>query len=181
MSILIAAVALVGLLCLLDLVLTFGVVKRLREHTALLAEVVPPSPAVKVGQEVGTFEAVTVTGEPVTTDRLGSGTLVAFFSPTCGPCKDKLPKFVAHTRGLPAGQEAPLAVVIGDAEQAGDFLAELSPVARVVVERGDGAVSSAFGVRAYPTLLRVDRDDAGRLVVGANQVEVDRPAAVAVG
>ncbi|MEU4475156.1 hypothetical protein [Micromonospora sp. NPDC023888] len=181
MPILVAALVLVGLLCALDLILTLGVVQRLRKHGALLAEVVSPSPDLEVGQEIGEFETTTVAGEPVTPGLLGSGTLVGFFSPTCGPCKDKLPAFVSHVRGLPAGQGTPLAVVIGEPDQATDFLTKLTPVARVVVERGDGPVSQAFGVRAYPTLLRVDRDDADRLVVGANRVEVDGPAAVAVG
>ncbi|MEH0930356.1 TlpA family protein disulfide reductase [Micromonospora sp. CPCC 205558] len=181
MPFLITALTLVGLLCALDLILTLGVVKRLREHTALLAKVAPPPPAIEVGQKIDEFSATTVAGEAVTADRLDSGTLVAFFSPTCAPCKEKLPKFVSHARALPAGQRTPLAVVIGQAEQADDFLAELTPVARVVVEPDNGPVSRAFGVQAYPTLLRVDRDDAGRLVIGANDVEVGRQVSVAVG
>ena len=36
MPILIAAVVVVGCLCLLDLLLTFGVIRRLREHTSML-------------------------------------------------------------------------------------------------------------------------------------------------
>lgn len=180
MAFVITALALVGLLCALNLLLTLGVIKRLREHTKLLAEVAPP-PSVKVGQEVGDFETTTWRGERIAAEMLEPGTLVGFFSPTCGPCKEKLPKFVSHVGALPAGQPTPLAVVIGEADTASDFLAQLSPVARVVVERGDGPVSRAFGVRAYPTLLRVDRDGSGRLVVGASQVDVDRPAVVAVG
>ena len=37
MAILVAAIGLVGLLCLADLLLTFGVIRRLREHTEQLA------------------------------------------------------------------------------------------------------------------------------------------------
>ena len=37
MPIVIAAVTIVGVLCVLDLLLTFGVIRRLREHTAMLA------------------------------------------------------------------------------------------------------------------------------------------------
>jgi hypothetical protein len=37
MTLLAAAVTFVGLLCLLDLALTIGVIRRLREHSALLA------------------------------------------------------------------------------------------------------------------------------------------------
>jgi hypothetical protein len=179
MAFLIAAVVLVGAVCALDLVLTVGVVKRLREHTALLASFTAPPPVVEVGKEVDAFEATTADGELVTRDAVATDVLVGFFSPTCGPCKEKLPKFVSHTRGMPGGEQRPLAVVIGEAEQAREFVQALSPVARVVVERGDGVLSQAFGVRAYPTVLRVGRDDADRLVVTDNQVEVELPAMVA--
>ncbi|MEQ4301017.1 redoxin domain-containing protein [Plantactinospora sp. B6F1] len=179
MPFLIAALVITGLLCVLNLILTLGVIKRLREHTELLSTIAQGPPAIEVGQVVGEFETTTVDHEALTRDALTGDTLVAFFSPTCGPCKEKLPKFVEHVRALP-GRDRSLAVVVGDRDQAQAFVADLRPVTRVVVEAGDGALSSAFRARAYPTLLRVGRDDAGRLVVTANKVEVDQPATLAV-
>jgi hypothetical protein len=117
-----------------------------------------------------------VEGEPLRQGSLSEEMLVAFFSPTCEPCRKKLPKFVDYARTLPGGRDRVLAAVVGDAEEAATFVAELSPVARVVAEPHDGALGTAFKARSFPTLLRVAPDGEGRLVVTANHVDLDRPA-----
>ncbi|MGW5696626.1 hypothetical protein ACWEWX_38805 [Streptomyces asiaticus] len=172
MSFLIAAVVFVGSLGALNLVLMIGVIKRLREHTERLSAFRPRTTDIEVGTEIGAFRTVTVDDEPLAQESLADDTLVAFFSPTCGPCKTSLPSFVAHARGLAGGRNRVLATVVGDADAAAPFVAELSPVARVVVESPAGTVSTAFGTRAFPTLLRVGRDDGGRLVVTSSHVDV---------
>ncbi|MGK5545642.1 TlpA disulfide reductase family protein [Streptomyces sp. URMC 127] len=184
MGVLAAAIVLVGLVCTLDLVLTLGVVKRLREHTEELARLngVGKAPVIAVGEAVGDFLATTVDGESLTDDSLTGDTLVAFFSPTCEPCKAKMPKFVEYARALPGGRNQVVATVVGDAEEAAAFVHELSPVARVVVEGHEGALSRAFRAEAYPTVLRAAPDPSGRLVITANDVDVtaEQPAAAAI-
>ena len=62
MTVLVAAVALVGVLCLLDLLLTFGVIRRLREHAELITlGGVPDIPVlgVAVGEQPAPFSATT--------------------------------------------------------------------------------------------------------------------------
>ncbi|MFI0813384.1 TlpA family protein disulfide reductase [Streptomyces echinatus] len=166
------AVVFVGLLGALNLILMIGVIKRLREHTERLSAFSPQTSDIEVGTEITAFRAVTVDDEPLTLESLGDDTLVAFFSPSCGPCKTTLPSFVAHARSLPGGRNRVLATVVGDTDAAEQFVAELKPVARVVVEPPAGTVSTAFGARAYPTLLRVGRGDGGRLVVTASRVDL---------
>ncbi|QIS07980.1 hypothetical protein [Nocardia arthritidis] len=173
MTFLLCGVVLVGLLCALDLLLTVGVIKRLREHTDLLSNR-DRAPMIGVGEEIGEFEASTVDGERLSTELLGDETLVAFFSPSCGPCKEKLPKFVAYARA--AEIPRPVAVVVGAAHEAEEFVAALRPVARVVVESADGAMGTAFRAQAYPTVLKVGPDRWGKLVVQANRVDLDQPA-----
>ncbi|MDH6139378.1 thiol-disulfide isomerase/thioredoxin [Kitasatospora sp. GP30] len=163
---------------MLNLLLTLGVVKRLREHTELLA--VPGGPggapaAVEVGTEIGTFSAETVDGERLTDADLGDDTVVAFFSPTCAPCKAKLPKFVEYAAGLPTGPAGALAVVVGEPEESSAFVSRLSAVARTVQESRGGELAEAFQARAFPTVLRVGRP-ADRLAVTANRVALT-PAA----
>ncbi|MBQ1159495.1 hypothetical protein KBZ21_15485 [Streptomyces sp. A73] len=176
MPVLTAALICVGALCILDLVLTLGVVKRLREHTEMLStvEAAPGRKAsIGVGEEVGDFTAATVDGEPLAREDLGDGTLVAFFSPTCQPCKEKLPKFIEFASSLPGGRDRVLAAVIGRTEEAATLNAALSPVARVVNEEYDGPLSSAFQATAYPTVLMTGKDDTGRLVVTSDQVALN--------
>ncbi|MET7301346.1 hypothetical protein [Embleya sp. NPDC005575] len=169
-------------MCALDLVLTLGVIRRLREHAELLSSGGGSGDPLDmaVGEEVGEFSTSMVDGEPLTRGMLAEETLVAFFSPGCEPCREKLPRFVEHARTLPGGRDRVLAAVVGDAGEAAAFVAELSPFARVVVEAGpDDALGRAFRARSYPTLLRVAPDDAGRLVVTANRVDLGRSAAAA--
>ncbi|MEU1375407.1 TlpA disulfide reductase family protein [Streptomyces triculaminicus] len=185
MPVLIAAVVLVGLLCTLDLVLTLGVIKRLREHTAMLTKVADGGapgrpPVIKVGEQVGEFSAVSADGEALTRTSLSGDTLVAFFSPNCGPCHEMLPKFVEYARNVPGGREQVLAVVVGTADRARGQVAELGPVARVVVQEGsDTTVTDAFQVFGFPTLLQVTADAAGRPVITRNHVDLDAPVVAA--
>ncbi|QXE38752.1 hypothetical protein KQY30_35645 [Streptomyces sp. GMY02] len=178
MPLLVALVVLVGALCVLDLVLTVGVIKRLREHTELLTAP-PPEPAVTVGERVGEFAATTVGGSPLGPQDFAGETLVAFFSPTCKPCNEKLPDFLRYARTPVAGEQSPVAVVVGEPAQANDFASRLAPVARVVVERPGGAMGTAFKADMYPTLLKVAPADDGTLVVTDNAAALERSAAVA--
>ncbi|MFB6714178.1 TlpA family protein disulfide reductase [Streptomyces sp. NPDC056358] len=197
MSFLVAAVVLVGLVCTLDLVLTVGVVKRLREHTALLASARPdagyepgpgPAPgAIVVGEEVGPFSATSADGEPVSQDTVTSDTLVAFFSPGCAPCQDEVPRFVQHIRASALSRDLAWAVVVGDAEECTPFVSELAPVARVFVEQPGGPLGRAFRTSAFPTVLRMAPAPGagpgigagtGRCVITSDDVRLDRSAPV---
>ncbi|MCP3819729.1 hypothetical protein NLX86_16975 [Streptomyces sp. A3M-1-3] len=173
MPFLTALVVFVGLLCTLDLILTLGVIKRLREHTELLTAP-PPTPAVPVGGRIADFATTTVDGEPLSQAMFVRDTLVAFFSPSCGPCKDKLPAFVSYARNTGAAEDRPVAVVVGDRDQAAGFISSLAPVARVVVEDPEGAMGLAFKAEMFPTLLKVAPDGEGALVVTDNQVELEK-------
>ncbi|WP_016823296.1 hypothetical protein [Streptomyces viridosporus] len=180
MPVLVTAVVLVGLLCTLDLILTVGVIRRLREHTELLSERGGGRMSLGPGDEVGDFSVTSVSGEPVDGTAIGSETVVAFFSPTCGSCKEKLPKFVEYARGVPRGREQVLAAVTADgpqdAEAAAPMVTALTPVARVLTGRDAEAVAEACKVRAFPVVLKVNRSTDGRLLVMTDEVDVERPA-----
>ncbi|MFG3552161.1 TlpA family protein disulfide reductase [Streptomyces sp. NPDC047725] len=172
MPFLTAAVIFVGLLCTLDLILTLGAVKRLREHTELLAERPSRSrikPSLTVGEEVGDFRAIARNGTELTPDQLPDGTVVAFFSPHCEPCREKLPDFAQAARTVAGGAQKVVAVVVGDEPEARSFVDVLEPVANVVIEEPDGALSTAFQARAFPTVLQVGHDRRGRLVVTSEE------------
>ncbi|KXK58312.1 hypothetical protein AWW66_30475 [Micromonospora rosaria] len=178
MPVLVAALVLVGLIATVNLVLTLGVVKRLREHGELLTTLGGGPASLLAGEEVGEFATVTVDDRPLDRTSLNGETIVGFFSPTCQPCQEKLPKFIDYARTRAGGARQALAVVVGDAEQGADFVSRLSPVARVVLETSDGPMSSAFRTRAFPTVLMVAPDDEGRLVVTDDRVALDQPSAL---
>ncbi|MBA2813238.1 redoxin domain-containing protein [Streptomyces sp. KM273126] len=176
MSYLATAVAGIGALCLLNLVFALGVIRRLREHSDRLAQFdrpgagAPDHTVLPAGATVGSFSTETVSGGPLTDEDLADGTLVAFFSPTCKPCQEKLPVFVAALADRPEDEERVLAVVVGDTETSAPMLASLASVVPTVHDAERGAVSSAFAVRAFPACARVGREADGRLVVTQTDV-----------
>jgi len=150
MAIVVAALVLVGLLGIVNLIFSFGVIRRLREHTATLDRLSHGSaggteqPVMNAaGTTVGEFAASTVDGEPVSRDRLSDPTMVGFFSPSCAPCRERMPQF-----------DQVLAVVVAqeDDTNAAGVVAELNGVARVVREPDSGPISTAFGVHGFPAL-----------------------------
>src|SRR5262245_52970288 len=111
----VAAVAFLALaVCLLDLVLTLGVVRRLRRHTELISNLSSggwqPGAILADGKTAGPFEAVATTGEPVSRDRLSGRTLVGAFAPTCTACEEKLPAFVDFATAFSGGRDQVIAV-----------------------------------------------------------------------
>ncbi len=157
---LIALCVLVGAICLIDLVLTVGVIRRLREHTELIANLAnnPRMPAtiLAAGTRVAPFVAGTVDGGTVASDALAGPTLVGVFSPTCPSCHEQLPKFLDEARRF--DRDRVLAVVVGDPDQAEPQRAQLSPVARVVIEGEGGTVATALSVAAFPAFCVLDPD-----------------------
>ncbi|MEV5599266.1 hypothetical protein [Streptomyces sp. NPDC052496] len=183
MPFVIATVALIGVLCVLDLLLTVGVIKRLREHTDLLSNGGRGRLSLGPGEQVGEFAVTTVDGERLAHDMIDTETVVAFFSPACGPCKEKLPRFVEYARTVPGGRGRVLAAVTADREDAAaaaPLLTALAPVARVLAGEEAEAVAEACRVQGFPVILKVNRSTDGRLLVMADQVDVDRPAVASV-
>jgi thiol-disulfide isomerase/thioredoxin len=180
MTTLIAAVVLLALLCLANLVLTYGVIRRLREHTALLSQSAggpPPDLILGPGSTVGPFTATTVDGAVVDGDDLAAGTLVSFFSPGCGACATQLPEFVQLAGNHPGGQDGVLAVVVGEEAESAEQLAALAPVARVVLAQPGHEIETAFRVQGFPSFAVIGDERTIRLSGGLRAVA---PAATVV-
>ncbi|MFD0267451.1 TlpA family protein disulfide reductase [Streptomyces sp. NPDC127106] len=158
MPYLIAAVVLVGALCLLDLLLTVGLVRRLRAQQAARTPADRPADEgmLPPGAVVGAFETRTVDGRSLNVRDLDTGTVVVFLSPGCPPCHAQLPRVAAALRAVPAN--GAVAVIAGGTDEDAEteqMVKELGPVARVVHEGTSGPVSRAFAVRAFPVMCRV--------------------------
>ena len=149
-----AAVAIVGILCVLNLVLTFGVIRRLREDTARLAA--EHRFAIEVGRRPAEFTARTIDGEEVS---LKHPALVGFFAAGCEPCTAQIEPFVVQAAKLPDGAAQVLVVIDGTTETAQDYITALSPVAQIVLEVGNnGPVKSAFELTGFPSVFLLDDD-----------------------
>jgi thiol-disulfide isomerase/thioredoxin len=159
MPYLVAAVVVVGALCVVDLLLTLGVIRRLREHTELLSKrpgpSVPEHASLTAGQRPAAFAAVDTDGQKVD-QHSTAARLIGFFSTNCPACKDLLPTFVEYAERFPGGRAQVLAVVGGTPPDTDAFTRDLTGAARVVVEEPQGTVATAFQVTGYPAWCLLD-------------------------
>jgi hypothetical protein len=99
MPFLVAAVVLLAVLCLLNMMITFAVLRRLRSHEERLAA----RPAGRssgvdalVGRELPEFDATSTAGAAVSrSDLLGQARVLGVFSATCEPCHEQARAFAA--------------------------------------------------------------------------------------
>ncbi|MEU1731513.1 hypothetical protein [Streptosporangium sp. NPDC020145] len=148
----------------MNLVLTLGVIRRLRDHTERLDGLTHPKsmiePITGPGTRPGPFTARTVDAEAVTGAQLAGG-LVGFFSPTCDACHEWLPRFAAAARALPEGRRQALAVIVAPTDEvAADMVSQLRENVMVVIERDRGPLAAAFKTSAYPAMCRLGADGA---------------------
>jgi hypothetical protein len=177
MAFLAAAVAVLAMITLVNVLLTVGVIRRLREHASRLELIDGPAGLVLrsgPGTAVGEFATVTTEGEPVSLAGLGSDTVVAVLSSECAPCHELLPKFVDYAATLPGGRDRVLAVALGTEADTRELVVALGPVARVVVEDEHGAIVNAFGVRAYPSVFVID--GTGTIIASGGDIDTLRSA-----
>lgn len=180
MPVLAAAVVLTAVICLLNLLLTFGVIRRLRDHDRRLAESGGPlRRRLDPGAQIGPFTATATDGRTVSAATLPPRSIIGFFSPTCQPCLEQMPLFADFAAGLPGGRDQALAVLCGPAQEAAPLAGQLEPVARVVLEESGGALAGAFATMAFPSIFVTD--DEGRIQASGGTVDLLRAAAVSGG
>ena len=157
MTVLNLVLVLVGLLVALNLVLTVGLIRRIRDHTQQLARLSAPTVtevALPAGAVVKDFSTTSIDGRQVDSHELVQ-TLVGVFSPHCSACEASLPQFTeraAEPASLPF-----LAVVAARDGDADALVARMPPTATVVVEPDGGPVQQALGVTGYPAFLLLER------------------------
>jgi hypothetical protein len=156
MTLLAAAVIFVGCLCLLDLLLTFGVLRRLREHAALLAG--PPTdqtPGLAPGGRPAAFTAVSTSGQTISGP---SGPRVAaFFSTSCSICPGMVAPFLRYVQSAGLHPHSVLAVVATETD-ATHYEAELAGAASICFEPQGGSLGNAFQINGFPAFFLLDAD-----------------------
>jgi hypothetical protein len=152
-----AAIAVVGAICVLDLIFIFGVIRRLREHTEMLAEMnggPAPVMGVQVGSSPAHFSATAADGGVVSG---ASGFfVVAFFSSSCPICPKRVEPFARYLADSDVPADRALAVIVGPVSDPPLYRDRLAMVARLVAEDVDGEVSRAYQVAAFPAFALMD-------------------------
>ncbi|WP_433045876.1 peroxiredoxin family protein [Dactylosporangium sp. CS-033363] len=146
-----AAVIVLTVLVVLDLLLTTAVIRRLRTYEERAGSAGPARELIEisVGAEVPLAEPALI----------GRRTLVGFFSTTCRPCVLEAAELAGRQERLAAAGivAVPVLTMYGGTDPNG--LAEaLGRVGTVIAEAPGGAVVSAFGAKATPSYALVDPD-----------------------
>ncbi|WP_432036270.1 peroxiredoxin family protein [Streptomyces cucumeris] len=181
MPYLIAAVVVLAVLCLLNLLLTFGIVRKLRAGQGNAYAGDDPGLMIPNGSAMPEFEAETIDGETISGETLRDA-LIGFVSPHCSACREQLPNFVEIAGNHRARGRTVVAFVHGDAEDARKMIEPLRGIAsHVVIEDAeDGPTEKAFKVAGYPVFGIVD--GAGTLTASnIKPKELPDPAPIPVG
>lgn len=174
MLILTAAVILVGILCLADMLMTFGVIRRLREHTATLGQFTGADMSVSglgQGETPGGFSITDVDGKSV--QGPAGLRLTAFFSSSCPVCPEKVPAFTDYVRISGAQRDQVLAIVVGSSADEIPYLGRLAEVAQVCVEPASGDLVKPFKINGFPAFCLLDADGS---VVASGYEPAELPA-----
>ncbi|GLY40506.1 hypothetical protein Amsp01_065290 [Amycolatopsis sp. NBRC 101858] len=159
MSFLVAVVAVLAVLTVLNLLLSSAIIRLLNDQRRPAAPALPA-----VGTEIGSFEVTDAAGATITDGELDDA-LVAFLSPTCGPCQRIAGRLTEPT----------VAFVLdgGDRAKAVEYAAGLGPSVRVAFVGDRSPVSAAFAAGdVTPTLIRV-RDK--RIAAAGHDLDAVRP------
>lgn len=148
MSFLVAAVVMLTVLCLGNVLLTFAILRRLRSHEERLA-----------GFSGSTGEELVGRTLPEIAEVGRRARLVGFFSASCAPCREQAAEFARH----PDVDRVAFVLLeaAGEPDRAA-ILDALGDSPTVLVDPVSKRVAEELGVRSFPVLLQVD--DAGTVV-----------------
>jgi thiol-disulfide isomerase/thioredoxin len=157
---LVAIVVLLSVLVVANMLLTWGMVRRLRALQDQVAAgiVPPPENGLHPGDEAPDFSALTPAGATVTRDEVVRGeTVLVFMSPHCEACETHLPS-VRQLGRTPDGPAA-VAVIDGTREESGHLLEGLQgDVPVLFAPRGATDLLERYRVHTYPSSYVVGVD-----------------------
>jgi hypothetical protein len=139
---------------ILNIALTFALLRRVAGHDARLAALEKGAPTMaEIGERIEDFATTTTDGQQFGRDDLATGTVIGFFDPDCEVCQSHVAGFVAAAATL--GDRVRTLAVIREAEEAQLMADAFGPGIRTVIERRRGPVARAFHVMATPSFCTV--------------------------
>lgn len=152
-----AAVVVLTVLVLVDLLLSAAIIRRLRDTEAQLADALPPTrTGLRNGTPMPDFSSAD--GSLTRADVAGTPVLIGFFSTGCRYCPAQAEQ-LAHRAAEITGRGIRVVNVLTviDEEVADDLTPVLEKSGTVVTEHGPGGLMAAFSVGGTPTFLLYDR------------------------
>jgi len=151
-----AAVILLSLFSIGHMLITLGLVRRIRIMAAETGTAPAAPPTLIIGESPAEFAVTSESGRRFERAGLSGGrNLIGFFSTTCEPCVENAPRFAEYARTFEPGRV--LAVVQdGESGAARAFAERYLPGVEVVIEAMNGPAARAFKVEAFPTMYVLD-------------------------
>jgi hypothetical protein len=172
MTFLASAVAFLTALVLVDLLLSFGIIRRLRELQLRTGE--GPANA-EVGMRIGPFTAIDSNGEPISDDQLQTGpTLVTFLSVGCEPCEAVKRDLLSN----PPSIDTIFFVEGKTKSEAETYWVGVEEIGRVAWVTYEGPVMEAFKIQGYPSLIVVENGLVSASGIRVRDLHLDEHAAV---
>lgn len=155
-----AVVVLLAILVVGNLLLTWGMVRRLRSVQEQVEGIFGPSEnGLGPGDEAPDFVGQSLNGDTVTRDSiLRSETVLAFFSPSCDACEAQLPA-VRQLAVHPDGTPAVVAVIDGVAAESGHLIEGMrGEVQMLFASRAHNDLLKDYQVNVYPSYYVIGSD-----------------------
>lgn len=153
-GVLLALVIVLAGLQALDLLLTVGLVRRVREHQSQIEAVGARGLhlGIPVGTQVPPVDVLDVRDQEVPRTWPGD-TVVGFFSTTCDACREHLPEYL--TWASQRNRLRNICVVDGPIEDALEMARGTDDVARLVLAPHAKALADKFEISGVPVLFEV--------------------------
>lgn len=156
----VAFLSIIGILCVINLLLLFAVIRRLRLHEEQLGRLQQPfdlfSSGLDVGARVPDFSASAREGEEISTSGLAEcgAVSIAFVSAACDACEGKFADFVTS---VGQSEDTCIAVISDDPAGTSSLARRAEEEARltVILEGDGGPLTNAFRVAAFPMFFRL--------------------------
>ncbi len=145
-----AAVVVVGVLCVLNLLLTVAVIRKLRAPSAARASTAAADALPQPGTIIGGLDATDVTGRLVDDTWLRGTKLVIVMSATCSACVTQLAGAEAYAGAFPGGRDAVLIAVTGQGGHSAEIISALSGLGRLITGPSAASVAATFNVSGFP-------------------------------
>jgi thioredoxin-related protein len=150
-----AAVIVLTVLVLINLVLSAAIIRRLRETEAQLADVLPATDAgLQTGTPMPDFSSTD--GSFTRAELAGTPVLMGFFSTECRYCPTQAEQLAHRATGITERGIRVVNIVTAINEEAPDTITPILEKSGIVIADGPGGLMAAFSVSGTPTFLLFD-------------------------
>lgn len=154
----VVALCLLTTLVVIDLLMSFGIIRRLRAHSEMIYDR-DGAASLPAGTPVPDFVSLNAKGESMSAAWLrGATSAVAFVTQDCPSCHAQLPALLdmLKQRGADGDRSLVIVVDVPGGQDITELAAMFDGLATVVIEPLGGILQTAFRINGLPAFVAVD-------------------------